>query len=318
MASPLLLAIKSPTMLPVSPETASIHDIAAHWRPAEATDALWELTRINHADLSRLEARSLRKDPLVCRLIADRTDQGKQREPLYLERDGATILIDKHNRVRLVASRLIAENIVTDTGATAMLKNTWNNAGSAVGIFNQIAIDTNAGSTTLTSALAANTSGVTSISVAATPASIASGTTLTLGYGTGNTQNIVTSALANAGATSITVTSFTVNATGFSIGANVVPNPTTSDNPSSLGGTSAYSGALSSGAFTFSGTGAGNRQVSIQFTFSTSTTAGSYTEAWTVNTNPVAATGETASHLIFPVQTINSSTSLQITIVEKV
>lgn len=208
------------------------------------------------------------------------------------------------------------KNVITDNGATAMLKNTWNNAGSAVTIMNQIAIAANAGSTTLTTALTNGQTGVVSLAVAALPASIPSGTTLTIGYGTGQTQNVTTSALANSGATSISVTSFTANA-AYGIGTNVVPVPTTSDNPSSVTGAQ-YSGALSAGAFTFSGTGAGNRQVVISYTFNgVSFTAGNYTEAYTCNANPIVA-GATASHLITTPMSLNTSTNLTVTITEKV
>jgi hypothetical protein len=216
-----------------------------------------------------------------------------------------------------VRKRIWAKNVITDNGATAMLKNTWNNAGSAIAIFDQIAIDANAGSTTLTAALAANTVGVTSISVAALPASIPSGTTITLGYGGAAPQNVTTSATASSGATTISVTSFTVNSTGFAIGANVVPVPTTSDNPSSESGAQ-YSGALPGGDFTFSGTGAGNRQVVISYTFNGgSFTAGNYTEAWTTNANPIVS-NSTASHLITTSMPLNSNTNLTVTITEKV
>lgn len=212
-------------------------------------------------------------------------------------------------------------NVLTDTGATAAWKNLINSSGSAVSIYNQIAITTAAGVTTLQSALTNGQSGITSLTVAALPGTIASGTTLTLGAGSGTTQNVTTSALASAGATSISVTSFTASA-AFAIGTNVAPNPTTSDNPSSLSGTVSYSGALSAGAFTFSGTGAGNRQVQVQYTFSTTgspaATAANYTEAWLVNTNPVSGTGQTAVHLIFSAaQAISSSSQLQCTIIEK-
>lgn len=216
-----------------------------------------------------------------------------------------------------VKKRLWTKNIVTDNGATAMLKNNWNNAGSTVAVFNQIAIAANQGSTTLTVALAANATGVVSISVAALPAAIQSGTTLTLGFGTSNTQTVTTSALANAGATSISVTSFTVNATGFTVGANVVPVPTAADNPSSVAGAQ-YSGALAGGAFAFSGSGAGNRQVVITFTYNGgSFTAGNYTEAYTANANPIVA-GATASHLITMPMALNLNTNLTVTITEKV
>lgn len=215
-----------------------------------------------------------------------------------------------------IVKRIWTKNVVTDNGATAMLKNTWNNAGSAIGIMNQIAVDAQQGSTTLTTALSNGQTGVTSLAVAALPAAIQSGTTITIGYGTGQTQNVTTSALASSGATSITVTSFTSNA-AYAIGTNVVPVPTTSDNPSSVSGAQ-YSGALSSGAFTFSGTGAGNRQVVISFTYTAgSFTAGNYTSAWTTNANPIVS-NSTATHLITTPMALNNTTSLTITITEKV
>jgi hypothetical protein len=215
-----------------------------------------------------------------------------------------------------VKQEIWTKNVVTDNGATAMLKNTWNNSGSAVSIFNQISIAAQAGSTTLQTALTNGQTGVTTLTVAALPAAIPSGTTLTIGYGTGQTQNVTTSALANSGATSISVTSFTANA-AYAVGSNVVPVPTTSDNPSSVTGAQ-YSGALASGAFTFSGTGAGNRQVVITYTFNGgSFTAGNYTEAYTTNANPIAS-GSTASHLITTPMALNGTTNLTVTITEKV
>lgn len=215
-----------------------------------------------------------------------------------------------------IVKRIWTKNVITDNGATAMLKNTWNNTGSTISIFNQIAVAAQAGSTTLTTALTNGQSGVTSLAVAALPASIPSGTTLTIGYGTGQTQTVTTSALASSGATSISVTSFTSNA-AYAIGTNVVPNPNVSDNPSSVSGAQ-YSGALSAGAFTFSGTGAGNRQVVIAYTFAAGGfTAGNYTEAYTCNANPIVA-GATASHLITTPMPLNASTSLTITVTEKV
>lgn len=215
-----------------------------------------------------------------------------------------------------ISKRIWAKNIVTDNGATAMLKNTWNNAGSAISIFNQIAVSATSGSTTLTTALTNGQTGITSLAVASLPAAIASGTSLTVGYGTGQTQTVVTSALASAGATSITVTSYTSNA-AYAIGTNVVPVATTSDNPSSVTGAQ-YSGALAAGAFTFSGTGNQNRQVVISYTFNGgSFTAGSYTDAWTTNANPIV-TGSTASHLITTAMALNNTTNLTVNITEKV
>lgn len=214
-----------------------------------------------------------------------------------------------------VLQRIWQPNVVTDTGATAMLKNTWNNAGSAVGIFNQIALSPNAGSTTLTMALSNGVSSGTSLAVAALPAAIASGTTITVGFGTGNTQNFVTTALASALATSISVTAQNANFS-YPVGSNVVPVPTTSDNPSSVAN-AIYSGALSSGAFAFSGTGANNRQVVITFLFSgVSFTAGIYTEMYTTNANPIV-TGSTANHLITTQMNLNSGTNVTAVCTEK-
>src|SRR6266576_2948675 len=73
-----------------------------------------------------------------------------------------------------ILQRIWARNVITDNGATAALKNTWNNAGSAVAIFNQIAISKDSGSTTLTSALTSGNA-VTTLAVQALPAAIGTG-----------------------------------------------------------------------------------------------------------------------------------------------
>jgi hypothetical protein len=220
-------------------------------------------------------------------------------------------------QTRRVVSRLWVKNVVTDNGALALLKNTWNSSGAAVPVFNQIAITTNAASTTLTSALASGTA-YTALSVVALPGPLASGTALTIGYGTGQTQTVITNVAATVGATSISVNSFTANAV-YTIGTNVVPNPATSDNPSTLGDTVAYSGPLLANAFSYSGSGAGNRQAQMQYVFPASpgTAAGSYNEAWTINTSPVTAVGQTASHIIGIGTTIDATHNLTVTIIEK-
>ena len=79
-----------------------------------------------------------------------------------------------------VLKRVWAKNVITDGGATAALKNTWNNAGSTVAVFNQIAIAAASGSTTLTSALVSGTA-YTTLSVQAIPAAIGSGASVTVG-----------------------------------------------------------------------------------------------------------------------------------------
>lgn len=214
-------------------------------------------------------------------------------------------------------SDLWARNVITDTGATQMLKSTWNNAVPA-SVYNYLVIAFgNRSYAVLTTALTAGQTAVTSlacsggIQVVAMPNS----SPITVSYGTANAETFTTGASAGAlGATSIAVASQTsVNA--HSVNDYIVTQPSTSDNPSSVSN-SANSGALAAGAFTFSGTGAGNRQVQIQYTFSTSTTAGAYTESYTSNAATIAA-GTTGSHLIFPPQTINSTTSLQLTVTEK-
>ena len=277
---------------------------------------LWEVARVATIPVADQEA-----------IMQDRCVRPLLHEMKRLRHKNATVVPEKvclgnddywitaDGSVGLLRSQLWAKNVLTDNGATSMIKNLYNNAGAAVAVMNQIAIDTNAGSTSLTTALTNGQAGVTSLPVASIPGPIASGVTVQLGYGTAQTQNVTLSAAASIGATSLTVTSFTANA-AYAVGSAVVPVPSTSDNPSSLAGTSAYSGALAGGAFAFSGTGVGNRQVVVTYTFSTATTAGSYNEYWMCNANPVVANA-TSNHLIIVAQPINSTNSLAITFTEK-
>jgi hypothetical protein len=201
--------------------------------------------------------------------------------------------------------RLWVMNTVTDNGAVNILASAIANASNA-NPWNNILITNNSGSTTLTTALAANAPGVTTLAVAAVPAAIPSGTTLQLGYGTGNTQTVVTNGATSQGATSITVNSFTVNATGFGIGQAVVPQPSVADNPTNAALTSnassplsQYSGVITAAGFTYSPTtGAGNRSVVVTFVFKNSTNGGStpngsYTDAWLVNVTSGASNATT-------------------------
>jgi len=209
-----------------------------------------------------------------------------------------------------------AKNTITDNGAISMLKNTWNNAGSAVGIMNHIVISPNGCSTTITSAT--GTSAITTLSVAALPAALADNDQLTIGYGGANPQTVQVNNGAGyaIGATSITIDSFTppVN---YPIGTALVLIPKVTDNPSSVSG-SQDSGALSGGAFTFNATtGLGNRNVVIVYTFvGTSGNAGTYREAYTSNAGTIAS-NSTASHVIFPGFVLDASTNEQITLTEK-
>lgn len=217
---------------------------------------------------------------------------------------------------------------VTDNGAVNILASAIANASNA-NPWNNILITNNDGSTTLTTALTNGQTGVTSLAVAALPAAIPSGTTLQLGFGTGQTQNVTTSSSAAQGATSVSVTSFTSNA-AYAIGTNVVPQPTVSDNPTNANLTanassplSQYSGVISSGGFTYSNTtGAGNRSVTVVFVFKNSTNGGStsnggYTSAWLVNVTSGAANtttglfvGNYVDHVINNVMNCNNSNNI--------
>lgn len=212
------------------------------------------------------------------------------------------------------------ENLVTDNGGLA----TWKNlvGVSTVSAFNQLVVTTNAGVTTLTTALTNGQTGIVSLAVAALPGPIASGATLIIGAGSGQTQTVTTSASASAGATSISVNSFTSNA-AYAIGTNVAPQPAAGDNPSSLGGTTSTSGVLTGTQVTFSGSGAGNRSMTIAYTFSTTgspaAAVGNYTEAYLCSAYPVTATGQTAIHVIFNApMAINSTSTGPISVVEKI
>lgn len=225
--------------------------------------------------------------------------------------------IDKFTGEILIEQWL--ENVLTDNGALASWKNLV--GVSSVTAFNFLLIGTGAGVTTLTTALSNGQTGITSLAVAALPAAIPSGTTLLIGAGTGQTQSVTTSATAAVGATSISVGSFTANA-AYAIGTNVAPQASTSDNPSSLSGTISNSGALTTGQVTFSGAGAGNRQMQIQYTFSTmgspAATAANYTEAWLAQAASVSGANQTALHVIFNApMAVNSSSTGPVTIVEK-
>ena len=221
-----------------------------------------------------------------------------------------------NKRTGRVNKRILCKNVITDNGGISLLKNLWNSAGSAVSIMSHVVASPNGCSTTLTSAT--GTSAITTLSVAALPAAIANGATMTIGYGGGTTQTVTinNSGGYSAGATSLTVNSFTPSI-NYPIGTALVAIPGVTDNPSSVSG-SVDSGALSSGAFTYNSTsGTGNRNVVIVATLTgTSGNAGNYTEAYTSNAGTIAS-NSTASHVIFPAFVLNSTTNEQIQLTEK-
>lgn len=189
-----------------------------------------------------------------------------------------------------VTKREISKNVITDHGAVNILASAIASASNS-SQWNDILITNNSGSTTLTTALTNGQTSVVSLAVAAIPAAIpldypapiaSTVTQLTVGYGTGQTQTVSMNGAASQAATSLTTVSYTSNA-AYAIGTNVVPLPNVGENPSNANLTanatsplSQYSGALSSGAFTYNATtGAGNRNVVVTFTFANATNGGS-------------------------------------------
>jgi len=239
-----------------------------------------------------------------------------------------------------VVKREITRNTVTDNGAIQIFQAAINNAVPSA-VFNNIYINNNSGSSTLTTAFT-NGQVVTTganMAVAAIPAAIplnnitpATGaTTLTLGYGTGQTQTITMNAAATLGATALNIVGFTANA-AYAIGQNVVPNPNVGENPTNTNlkvnqtGTvvEKYSGNLSAGAFTFTPTtGAGNRSVVVTFTFANSTNGGTtsnggYSDAWLTNVSSAATTNNYVCHEINSIMTVNNSNNVTVTITLKI
>jgi hypothetical protein len=214
------------------------------------------------------------------------------------------------------------KNVLTDQGAINIFQAAIANAVPAA-VFNNILLTNNSGATTLTSAIAISTSGITSISVAATPAAIPAATSLLLGFGSGTSQTIVTGgSTTTQGSTSITTVSFSTDGShSYGVGAAVVPIPQVTDNPNNAGLTSSattplsiYSGNLSAGAFTYTATtGAGNRSCVVTFIFKTaanggSTPIGTYTDGWLTNVNTGATTNNYVAHEInYPMRCDNSN-----------
>lgn len=207
------------------------------------------------------------------------------------------------------------KNALTDTGGLAYLTSTFLTLPTS--LFNIVALTTDAGSTTLAAPINSGTT-YTSLSVAALPAAIPSGTQLTIGYGSGTTALVTTSASASAGATSISILSYIAGAS-FGTGTNVVPVANYLDNPTSLSGAS-YSPALGGGNITISGTGPGSRQMQLNWAATTAggIAVGNYTAARIVNTNPVSGVGQVAVTCTFMPMAVNSSSNGNVFIVEKV
>jgi len=191
-----------------------------------------------------------------------------------------------------IRKREITKNVITDKGAINILASAIA-AASNSSQWNNLYINNNSGSTTLTTALTNGQTSVISLAVAAIPAAISldypapissTVTQLTVGYGTAQTQVVSMNASASQAATALTTVSYTSNA-AYAIGTNVVPLPNVGENPTNgnlkVNATTpveSYSGNLSAGAFVYTATtGAGNRSLVISFTFANATNGGSAT-----------------------------------------
>jgi hypothetical protein len=248
-------------------------------------------------------------------------------------------------RTGKVKRRVINKNVVTDNGAVNILASAIANASNA-NPWNNLYINNNSGSSTLTTALTNGQTGIVSLALASLPAAIplnnispATGaTTVTVGYGTGQTQQVTVNGAAAAGAVALTVSSYTSNA-AYAIGAAVVPNPNVGENPTNANlkvnqtGTvvEQYSGVIASGGFTYSATtGAGNRSVTVVFVFKNATNGGStangnYTDCWLVNVTSAAANtttglfvGNYIAHEINTPMRVDNSNNVTATVVIKI
>lgn len=222
------------------------------------------------------------------------------------------------------------QNVLTDNGALSLWKNTINNASASIGVANIIAIDQSLGYATLGTGGIASGGTVTSIPIGSlTGPTIPSGTTLVINAGQATTLTVTTTQAITSASTTCTVNSVSGPASAIAAGAGIryaySSVPTT--DASSLSAPASYTSALPSGQFSFGGTGVGNRYVQVTTstaynfseTGSPAATAGSYTAAWLVNANPVAATTNTFAHVVFDTPVVvGSSSSGQVTIQEKI
>ena len=244
-----------------------------------------------------------------------------------------------------VIKREINRNVVTDNGAVNILASAIANASNA-NPWNNLYINNNSGSTTLTTALTNGQTAVTSLAVAAIPAAIPLdypapiGSTVTqilVGYGTGQTQTVSMNGAASQGATSLTTVSYTSNA-AYAIGTAVVPLPNVGENPSNANLKAnqssvleQYSGVIASGGFTYAATtGAGNRSVTVVFVFKNATNGGStangnYTDAWLVNVTSAAGNATTGlfvgnyiAHEINTPMRVDNNNNCTVTVVIKI
>jgi hypothetical protein len=219
------------------------------------------------------------------------------------------------------------QNNWTDNGVSVMMKAAIGASTPSFTPASIMVISATLGATTLTSSIASGGT-VTSITVAApTGATIPSGTKLVIDPAGQAFKVTLTAAISGAG--SVAVSSVTGPASTIASGASVRYDYTavpTAD-PSSIASPVSYTSSMPAGQFTYTGTtGYGNRTYAITnnsaYLFSTTgspaATAGSYTEAWMSNTNPISAATQTVLRVAFDnILVINSTTNGRIDITEK-
>ncbi len=208
-----------------------------------------------------------------------------------------------------ILERRIVKNVMTDYGVLTCMHVIGYAAEAQY--FNHLQLAT--GAVTAQVSTAMGTTGVTAIPVISNGTSFTSGMIVTLGYGTANAENVTV----GSGSTS---TSVVCSATTKTHSANdwVVENPSTSDNPSSV--SNGYdSGALASGAYTYSGTGAGGRQVKIIYNFPANSGApgSGYTDLWLASAATIAS-NTTAAHLTSSPWIVNGTTGLDVTYTDNI
>lgn len=226
-------------------------------------------------------------------------------------------MITSDARTGEILERSIFKNSITDNGAQYAIGNLFAASGGANNPMNVMCISTDAGSTTLTSALT-NGVGVTSLSVAALPAAIPASTVLKIDYSTGSEETCTSQAGSTAqGATSIPLTGTFTPAFSHAIGKTVVPVAAVTDNPSSSPTGAQYLSLVSGDYSSITGSGVGNRTRTITKKFpGASTTAATYTQARLANANPIVS-GSVGAACIVPQAVINSTTDQTFVIVIK-
>lgn len=192
---------------------------------------------------------------------------------------------------------------------------------------NIMVISATIGATTLTANISSGGT-VTSITVAApTGGNIPSGTALIIDPGGHNFAVTLTQTINGAG--TFTVSSVTGPGTQINSGSSVryAYSAVPTADPSSIGSPVSYTSAMASGQFTKTlTTGYGNRQIVVtnnsaylfNTTGSPAAAAGSYTEAWMANSNPISANNQTVLRVVFDaILVINSTTIGSVSITEK-